>query len=75
MSVTDPQRNMGGRTPWSDKEQAAVMKHLGNFVYLGTIPGKAAIENARQKDSTLAGRSWTQVKDFVRNKIVSRQKR
>lgn len=75
MAISDPQRNMKGRTPWSDQEQAAVMKHLGNCVYLGTIPGKAVIENARKKDSLLAGRSWIQIKNFVRNKIVTKQKR
>ena len=67
----------GARRGWSDAEKDFVMKHLGNFVYLGTVPGKDPIVKAMAKDTAgvLAERSWSQIKHFIRNAILSRNRK
>ena len=60
--------------PWSEGEKAAVLKSFGQHIELGKIPGKKDIEECR-KMYPLQRRTWTNIKDFVRNRIASKKKK
>jgi hypothetical protein len=59
------------RRPWTDTEREVVLSHMAQFVALRKVPGKSDIEPWLANESRLTGRSWHNVKDFIRNKIVS----
>lgn len=63
------------KVPWSEEEQAAVKRHLGNFIAMQKLPGKEAIQATLKKERCLQKRNWRNVKDFVRNSITSRARK
>ncbi|XP_033096323.1 uncharacterized protein LOC117100634 isoform X2 [Anneissia japonica] len=63
------------RIPWTEKEAAAVMRHLGNHILTNIIPSKKDIDICLRKEGdTLYRRSWRNIKDFCRNKIVKKSR-
>ena len=60
---------------WVKEEQDAVLKHLSKFILLKRIPGKMDIDNCIAKEPALSRRSWKNVKDFCRNRILSTHKK
>ncbi|PIK34726.1 putative M-phase phosphoprotein 8-like isoform X2, partial [Apostichopus japonicus] len=63
------------KVPWSEEEQAAVKRHLGNFIAMQKLPGREAIQATLKKERCLQKRNWRNVKDFVRNSITSRARK
>lgn len=59
------------KTPWTNQEQAAVLRHLGQYIAALKVPGKAAIENCKSLEPCLRNRRWNNIKDYIRNKICS----
>ncbi|XP_071853449.1 uncharacterized protein [Apostichopus japonicus] len=59
------------KTPWTTQEQAAVHRHLGQYIAASKLPGKSAIVNCMSLEPCLRNRRWTNVKDYIRNKICS----
>ena len=62
-------RKTGERRTWSTAEKEAVKRQLGKYFRLKKIPGKADCETAKRNEPTLHGRSWTQIKFYVKNSI------
>lgn len=69
--VTKPQKKI----PWTEAERAAVHRHLGQFILLGKLPGKSEIEMCQKQCPCLCNRKWTNIKDYVRNTILSAARR
>jgi hypothetical protein len=65
-----------GRRPWSAMEQQAVDRHLGKFLRTFKLPGRKDIDACLSAEPILAvnGRSWKNVKDYIRNRIVACKK-
>ncbi|XP_034043158.1 uncharacterized protein LOC117525409 [Thalassophryne amazonica] len=57
------------RKPWSEKEQAAVQRYLGNFITMMKVPGKKDCNACIAAEPDLLGRSWTDVKSYVHNTV------
>ncbi len=56
------------RKPWNSKEKQAVAKHLSGYLRSRTVPGKNAIMVLfKAEGKLLEGRSWRNIKDFIRN--------
>jgi len=51
---------------WAVAEREAVRASLGSYFYRQQLPGKAAIMKCLE-NPVLHGRSWRNVKDYVRN--------
>ncbi|XP_030829920.1 uncharacterized protein LOC115919806 isoform X2 [Strongylocentrotus purpuratus] len=65
-----PSENHPIRKVWTLKEKTTVADHLGSFLLRRTLPGKAHILKLfNAEPQTFRDRSWTNVKDFVRNQI------
>ena len=64
-------RDMKGRKKWTDEEKNACLKHFEKHFMLKTLPGKREIENCKMKEKILNQRSWTQIKNFIRNRNVT----
>ena len=62
-------RKTGERRTWSTAEKEAAKRQLGKYFRLKKIPGKADCETAKRNEPTLHGRSWTQIKFYVKNNI------
>lgn len=54
------------KKPWSTSEMKAVTTHFHKHIIGSTLPGKTEIVKFL-KTSNITGRSWNNVKDFVRN--------
>ena len=53
---------------WSDREKAAVRVTLSRYFFINDkLPGKKEIDECIATHECLSGRSWRNVKDFVRN--------
>ncbi|XP_072181509.1 uncharacterized protein [Diadema setosum] len=62
-----------GKKIWSNCEKAAVERHLGAFMTVQSrLPGKSEIEQCLKAEPALKHRSWRNVKDFIRNKKVTK---
>jgi hypothetical protein len=60
-----------GRRLWQQHEQEAVKKYMLQFIVRGQLPKKDDIEPWLATEPALASRSWKNIKDFVRNSIIS----
>lgn len=63
------------RLTWSLQEIEAVERHLVKYILTETIPGADAIRKCMDEETILKNRTWKNVKDFVRNRIVSIQRK
>jgi hypothetical protein len=63
---------MSARIPWSEDEKRAVERHLGKILRLFKLPGRKDIDACLSVETVLTanGRSWKNVKDYIRNRIV-----
>ncbi len=61
------------KRPWSAAETSAINRHFGRNIALKQLPGKRSIEEVIEKEKSLAGRSWTNVKDCIRNKMMKKK--
>ena len=59
------------KTPWTEEEKAAVNKHLGRYLILNKVPGKAAIDKCVEAEACLRHRQWRN-KDYCRNTMKSK---
>lgn len=59
--------------PWSQEERDIVMSKMSQFLLFKKVPGKGDIEPWLSNERRLSGRSWRNVKDFVRNTFVSKK--
>jgi hypothetical protein len=66
---------LGGRRVWQKPEQAAVKKHMLSFIVQSQLPRRDDIVPWLVNEPSLTGRSWKNVKDFVRNCITSNSRR
>jgi hypothetical protein len=55
------------RKPWNDAEKMAVQESFGRFFYTKDLPGKNDINLRIASHACLSGRSWRNVKDYIRN--------
>ncbi|KAM9344206.1 uncharacterized protein KZ484_016572 [Pholidichthys leucotaenia] len=60
---------------WSDEEQAAVRRQLGDFCKLVKVPGKKDCDACLAAEPALSSRTWREVKYFVHNSIQSLKRR
>uniref|UniRef100_A0A3B4Z8R6 M-phase phosphoprotein 8 n=1 Tax=Stegastes partitus TaxID=144197 RepID=A0A3B4Z8R6_9TELE len=60
---------------WSEEEQAAVRRQLGDFCKLVKIPGKKDCDACLAAEPALSSRTWREVKYFVHNSIQSLKRR
>ncbi|KAE8278693.1 hypothetical protein D5F01_LYC23610 [Larimichthys crocea] len=59
------------KRPWSEAERKVVKKHLGEFMAEHRVPGKEDCLRCINEGKVFGQRSWTDVKNFVRNIIVT----
>ena len=62
-------KNKGKWKKWTDEEQNAVSKHFNANFLMGKAPGKNEIIIVLEKEQILKGRSWSQIKHFILNRI------
>uniref|UniRef100_UPI0037E803F2 M-phase phosphoprotein 8 isoform X2 n=1 Tax=Semicossyphus pulcher TaxID=241346 RepID=UPI0037E803F2 len=67
-----PKRN---KRLWSEEEQAAVRRQLGDFCKLVKVPGKKDCDACLAAEPALNTRTWREVKYFVHNSIQSMKRR
>ena len=60
---------MSKRRPWSKEEKAAVIENFQQCIAVGALPGKSKIEQIQKSVPVLTDRTWTQIKNFIRNYI------
>lgn len=60
---------------WSEEEQAAVRRQLGDFCKLVKVPGKKDCDACLAAEPALNTRTWREVKYFVHNSIQSMKRR
>ncbi|XP_029967431.1 M-phase phosphoprotein 8 isoform X1 [Salarias fasciatus] len=60
---------------WSEEEQAAVRRQLGDFCKLVKVPGKKDCDACLAAEPALNTRTWREVKYFVHNSIQSLKRR
>lgn len=60
---------------WSQEEQAAVRRQLGDFCKLVKVPGKKDCDACLAAEPALSSRTWREVKYFVHNSIQSMKRR
>lgn len=63
------------KAPWTQKEKAAVTRHLGQYIVISKLPGKTEIVKCKSNERCLSQRSWQNIKDFIRNKITANARR
>ena len=62
------------KIPWSSEESAIVLAFFTSAIKKEKIPGKREIQLCVEANPCLRSRSWTNIKDFVRNYIVKIKK-
>ncbi|XP_067460454.1 M-phase phosphoprotein 8 isoform X1 [Thunnus thynnus] len=72
-SAVKPQKR--NKRLWSEEEQAAVRRQLGDFCKLVKIPGKKDCDACLAAEPALSSRTWREVKYFVHNSIQSMKRR
>ncbi|XP_041857139.1 M-phase phosphoprotein 8 isoform X2 [Melanotaenia boesemani] len=60
---------------WSEEEQAAVRRQLGDFCKLIKVPGKKDCDACLAAEPALSSRTWREIKYFVHNSIQSLKRR
>ncbi|XP_029935963.1 M-phase phosphoprotein 8 isoform X2 [Myripristis murdjan] len=60
---------------WSEEEQAAVKRQLGDFCKLVKVPGKKECDACLSAEPALRSRTWREVKYYVHNTIQSMKRR
>ncbi|XP_045910809.1 M-phase phosphoprotein 8 isoform X1 [Micropterus dolomieu] len=60
---------------WSEEEQAAVRRQLGDFGKLVKVPGKKDCDACLAAEPALNSRTWREVKYYVHNSIQSMKRR
>lgn len=64
------------KTAWSDAEKSAVQRQLGAFMTVHSkLPGKKAIDECLKAEAVLKHRTWVNIKDYVRNKKVTKSRK
>ena len=59
-------------TPWSQDDKKAALSYFANNIKKSKLPGKQECMNCMQKfPNRFSGRTWKNLKDFVRNTITS----
>ena len=66
-SARGGRRKPGVRRKWTLEEQTAVRRNFGTFIMNKKAPGKADIEAVLKLEPCLRRRTWTNIKDFIRN--------
>ena len=64
--------DMSKRRAWSSEEKDACMRHFSKCLAIGSLPGKKEITEIQSKVECLDGRTWVQIKNFIRNLIKKR---
>jgi hypothetical protein len=62
------------RRQWEEDEIRAVEVHFKQCFIMRTLPGKAAIKQAIAQEPALSRRTWSNVKDFIRNRVNKKNK-
>ncbi|XP_072167664.1 uncharacterized protein [Diadema setosum] len=60
---------------WTPAERAAIARHLSVNLAVGVIPGKRECQDCINKEEVLKHRTWTDIKDFVRNSVIGRARK
>lgn len=55
---------------WTKEEKAVVYTNFRKHIHLKKLTGKSEIETVLKKEPVLKSRTWTKVKDFVRNESL-----
>jgi len=56
-------------TPWTPEEKTLVLEHFHRYLVEEMLPGKSACEELIRTAPPLRRRSWTNIKDFIRNHL------
>lgn len=59
------------KRPWTEGEKTAVSRQLGRYFLLNKLPGRIEVEEAISMEPALKNRRWTNIKDYIRNSLVS----
>ncbi|XP_077435661.1 M-phase phosphoprotein 8 isoform X2 [Vanacampus margaritifer] len=70
-----PSKSVVKRRPWNEREQAAVKHRMSDFLKRMKVPGKKDCNACIAAEPDLAGRSWTDVKNYVHNSIQTIRRR
>lgn len=73
VTSTKKKKSYSNRKPWGTDEKEAVVRHLQKFVASGTYPGKKDCEACIEKESALSGRTWLQVKAYIKNEVTKKK--
>ena len=60
---------------WTETEKNAVQKHLKLFIVRQELPGKSACIRVKEAEEVLKERTWTDIKNWVRNTIISERRK
>jgi len=60
---------MSKRRPWTEEEKRECKQKFNDCFTIGFLPGKFRIESAIKEDAVLNGRTWIQIKNYIRNNI------
>ncbi|XP_076466179.1 uncharacterized protein LOC143297647 [Babylonia areolata] len=63
------------RKVWTDREKDAVQMYFRTYLEEGTLPGKVEIEAVIAAEPSLQGRTWHNIKDYLRNAQLASSKR
>ncbi|CAC5406034.1 unnamed protein product [Mytilus coruscus] len=74
-SVVHVAKKTGKRHMWTTEEMKCVEAAFRKNLSLKRLPGKKECQQLIDQNVVLHNRSWTMVKDFVRNKIVSMERK
>ena len=66
---------MKGRKVWRGEEKKIVLEQFHHHLVKGTLPGKDECLTIIDQNKCLAGRTWSNIKDFVRNHRDSLKKK
>lgn len=69
-----PKKEPPRRQPWTNGEKDVVLGHFQQHILREKLPGKNEIITLLQRESVLKDRTWSNVKDFVRNYLKNKSK-
>ena len=61
------------KRPWTEEEKRVVFEFFEDNIIRCKLPGKRDIDECLRKNEVLQTRSWRNIKDCIRNKIVSKK--
>ncbi|XP_041466961.1 uncharacterized protein LOC121417348 [Lytechinus variegatus] len=73
-SSSDSPRKKPQKRPWTPEEKAAVFEMFQHEILQNKLPGKGPIQQLLARQPVLGHRTWSNVKDFIRNYLVTKSR-